>query len=83
MAFALAVFTPAQTGPCNRTSGKELSRQTQNQFASFVKSGADTAAVCFDMALHYAKLHNYGKAMYTLELALKDTPWLDPFSEPD
>jgi hypothetical protein len=83
MAFALAVFAPAQTGPCNRTSGKELSLRTQNQFASFLKSGADPAAVRFDMALHYAKLHNYGKAMYTLELALKDTPWLDPFSEPD
>jgi len=35
------------------------------------------------MALHYAKLGNYVKALSTLEEALKDTPWLDPATEKD
>jgi DNA-binding beta-propeller fold protein YncE len=35
------------------------------------------------MALNYASLGNYAKALSTLEQALKDTPWLDPASEAD
>lgn len=68
---------------CNIQPGKELPEARQKQFADLLNSGTDTAAVRFDMALDYAKLGNYQKALAALEQALKDTPWLDPVSEPD
>jgi hypothetical protein len=79
----LSALASAQTSPCNRSKGKELSQAAQSQFAAFLASSTDVAAVRFDMALHYAKLGNYVKALSTLEEALKDTPWLDPATEKD
>ena len=68
---------------CTIQNGKNLPEARQKQFAELLNSGTDTAAVRFDMALDYAKLGNYQMALSTLEEALKDTPWLDPASEPD
>src|SRR6185369_10321636 len=83
VALALSSLASAQTGPCNRSAGKELSQAAQSQFTAFLNSSEDAAAVRYDMAINYAKLGNYAKALSTLEEALKDTPWLDPASEPD
>ena len=83
VALVLAALASAQTSPCNRSKGKELSQAAQSQFAAFLASSTDVAAVRFDMALHYAKLGNHVKALSTLEEALKDTPWLDPATEKD
>ena len=82
-ALVVSSLASAQTSPCNHGTGKELSQAAQRQFASFLASGEDAAAVRFSMALSYAKLGNYPKALATLEGALKDTPWLDPAPEPD
>jgi len=82
-ALIVLSLASAQPSPCNRSTGKELSQAAQRQFASFLASGGEPAAVRFDEALSYAKLGNYAKALSTLEEALKDTPWLDPASEAD
>src|SRR5258707_15332623 len=83
VALLVSALASAQSSPCNRASGKELLPASQRRFAAFLSSGTDVAAVRFDMALHYAKLGNYAKALSTLEEALKDTPWLNPASEAD
>lgn len=79
--LALPLLTHGQA--CNLQPGREFSDAQQKQFAQLLNSGTDTAAVRFGMALDYAKLGNYQKALSTLEQALKDTPWLDPASEPE
>jgi hypothetical protein len=83
--FLLAVssFAGAQTPECRLTSGKDLPEARRQQFATILSSGVDSAAVLFNMALDYAKVGNYQKALSTLEQALRDTPWLDPASESD
>jgi hypothetical protein len=83
VALALSSLASAQTGPCNRSAGKELSQAAQSQFTAFLNSSEDAAAVRYDMAINYAKLGNYAKALSTLEEALKETPWLDPAIEKD
>src|SRR6478736_295541 len=83
LVFVLSALASSQTQSCNHNGGKELAPAKQREFASFLVSSGDIAAVRFDMALHYAKLGNYAKTLSTLQEALKDTPWLDPASEPD
>ncbi len=81
--LAVSCLAHAQTPACNLASGKALDGARQKQFTTMLASGADSAAVEFNMALDYAKLGNYRKALFTLEQALKDAPWLDPAPEPD
>ncbi len=62
IALVFSSLVSAQTGPCNRSAGKELSQAAQSQFTAFLNSSEDAAAVRYDMAINYARLGNYSES---------------------